>query len=293
MSYSLSYRSSRAEVWRWYWAAWRARLWREHLLVAAILALVLPYFPGVPYTIKANVFCFIGALPAVTVLFALWPQIMFKIKERTLHVGPDGWSTNIGSTSGSRRWAEIASIQEAVDSVAITSATGNALIVPARAFADEAIKSQFVEDARAWHHGQAVRNPGRTQVRMFSTSKRALWWLLLVQMLPLIVLLLGALGTLDPLGDFASRYIYPLAPGESPGLAIRVTDFVIFNWFAGCIAITWLGIVAAIIVVTCDSRQIRMTRLVWVLAFVVGQSITVVLYCVLGLLVRNARPLSA
>jgi hypothetical protein len=292
MSYSLSYRSSRAEVWHWYWAAWRARLWREHLLVAAILALVLPYFSGVPYTIKANVLCFIGALPAVTVLFALWPQIMFKSRERTLHVGPDGWSTNIGSTSGSRRWAEIASIQEALDYVVITSATGNALIVPARAFADEAIKSQFVKDARAWLHGQAVRNPGHTQARMITTSKRLLWWLLLVQVLPLIVILLGAIGTLDPLGDFASRYIYPLAPGKGPGVAIRVTDFVIAYWFVGCVAITWLGIAAAIIVVACDSTQTRITRLVWVLAFGVGQSITVVLYCVLGLLVRNARSTS-
>src|SRR5258708_5188235 len=127
MSYSLSYRSSRSEVWHWYWTAWRARLWRVHLLVAAFLALMLPDILGVPVTISSHVLCFFGALPAVTFFFALWPQVMFKSKERTLLVGPDGWSTKIGNKSGARRWAEIASVQEARDSVVITSTTGNAL----------------------------------------------------------------------------------------------------------------------------------------------------------------------
>jgi hypothetical protein len=99
---------------------------------------------------------FCGALPAVTLFFALWPQVMFKSKERTLLVGADGWSTKIGNKSGSRRWAEIASVQETRDSVVITSTTGNALIVPACAFVDEAFKGQFVKDSQAWHRGNAV-----------------------------------------------------------------------------------------------------------------------------------------
>jgi hypothetical protein len=156
MNYSLSYRSSRSEVWRFYWAAWRARLWRVHLLVAAVLAFMLPDILGVPPAISSYVVYFFGALPAVTLLFALWPQVMFKSKERTLLVGPDGWSTKIGNKSGSRRWAEIASVQEARDSVVITSTTGNALIVPARAFVNEAFKGQFVKDSQAWHRAHAV-----------------------------------------------------------------------------------------------------------------------------------------
>lgn len=156
MNYSLSYRSSRSEVWRFYWAAWRARLWRVHLLVAAVPAFLLPDMLGTAPSIRSYVLYFLGTLPAVTIFFALWPQVMFKSKERTLLVGPDGWSTKIGNKSGSRRWAEIASVQEAADSVVITSATGNALIVPARAFLDKALKDQFVKDSQAWHREHAV-----------------------------------------------------------------------------------------------------------------------------------------
>jgi hypothetical protein len=155
MDYTLSYRSSRSEVWRFYWAAWRARLWPVHLVLAAVLAFLLTDVLA-PLAISSYVLYFFGFLPAVTLFFALWPQLMFKGGERTLLVGPDGWSTMIGSKSGSRRWAEVASIREAKGSVVITSATGNALIVPARAFVDEAFKSRFVKDAQAWHRAHAA-----------------------------------------------------------------------------------------------------------------------------------------
>lgn len=156
MNYSLSYRSSRSEVWRFYWAAWRARLWRVHLLAAAVLASLLPDIIGIAPSFRSYLLYFFVTLPAVTLFFALWPQVMFKSKERTLVVGPEGWSTKIGGKSGSRRWAEIASVHEASGSVVITSATGNALIVPARAFANNALKDQFVRDSQAWHRAQAV-----------------------------------------------------------------------------------------------------------------------------------------
>jgi hypothetical protein len=153
MNYSLRYRLSRFEVWRWYWAAWRARLWRFHILAAVILAIVLPDILGIRFVISSYILCFFAALPVVTLLLALWPQVMFKSKERTLLVGPEGWVTKIGNKSGSRRWTEIASVHEAKDSVVITSTTGNALIVPARAFANESLKAQFVKDSQDWHRG--------------------------------------------------------------------------------------------------------------------------------------------
>lgn len=155
MTYSLSYRSSRPEVWRWYWIAWRARFWRVHLVVSAVLAVVLSDILRVRPTMNSLLLCFVAVLPVVTFLFALWPQVMFKNEERTLLVGPDGWSTKIGNKSGSRTWAEIASVQETADSVVITTTTSNALIVPARAFADKALKAQFVRDSQAWHQGHA------------------------------------------------------------------------------------------------------------------------------------------
>ena len=81
---------------------------------------------------------------------------MFKSKERTLHVGPDGWSTQIGRVSGARKWSEIASVSESAGFVVITSKNGNALVVPSRVLPDPGSWQQFVKDAHSWHQEHAV-----------------------------------------------------------------------------------------------------------------------------------------
>lgn len=93
------------------------------------------------------------ALLAITVLLVLLPQILFKCAERTLTVGPEGWSTQIGKLSGSRRWADVVSIQDGMNLIIITGKNGNALIVPNRAFPDLASRRQFLADVRYWHSG--------------------------------------------------------------------------------------------------------------------------------------------
>ena len=155
MKYDLRYHSSRAEIWRWYWSAWRARLWRVHVLCAAIVAFLLADAIGGAISFRTYSLCFLVALPGVTLLLASVPQLLFKNKERTLLVGPDGWSTQIGHKSASRRWSDVAAVHEAQNSVVISGTNGNALIVPLRAFADQASMQQFIRDAQAWRNGSA------------------------------------------------------------------------------------------------------------------------------------------
>jgi hypothetical protein len=147
MTYTLSYCSSRAEVWRWYSRSWRAKFWWLHLFVAAVLAYAL----GNPTSIQSYAIWFLCIFPLVTFAFAAWPQVRFKPQERTLHVGPAGWSTQIGSLSASRPWSGVSSVQPSNDAVEILSTTGNALIVPLRAFEGRTQMQQFAQDAQSWH----------------------------------------------------------------------------------------------------------------------------------------------
>ena len=156
MSYNLSYSSSRAEVWRWYWCSWRKRLWLLHMLYSAVLAVAIIQLQHLPLSALNFLRSFAIALPVTILGFAIAPQILFKSQERSLVVGPDGWSTTIGKRSGGKRWKDIASVDAAPDSVVITSSSGNALIVPARAFASRGAMQTFLKDTQAWLQGHAV-----------------------------------------------------------------------------------------------------------------------------------------
>jgi hypothetical protein len=156
MSYNLRYRSSRAEVWRWYWRAWRSRLWVTHLLFAGVVSMSAVQLQHLPFNAITLLLVFAAALPITILSFALWPQVAFKNQERVLSVGPDGWSTTIGDRTGSKRWSEISSVQAAPDSIVITSSSGNALVIPDRAFLSPGAVQQFLKDAQAWHLGHAV-----------------------------------------------------------------------------------------------------------------------------------------
>lgn len=88
--------------------------------------------------------------PFVVVGFASIPQLAFKSQERTLEVGPNGWSTRIGNKSGSRTWAQVAAVDEQDGKIVIRGTNGNALIVPGRAFVSDAERQQFVRDVNVW-----------------------------------------------------------------------------------------------------------------------------------------------
>jgi hypothetical protein len=151
MEYSLRYRSTRAEVWRWYLSAWKSRLWIFHAafsvgIAGLLCAKVLPDANLVVLLMLA-----MALMPVVFLFFAAYPQVLFKPQERQLTLDAGGWTTRIGKQSGARAWAEIARVEERPDSVVITSRGGNALIVPTRALPDPKDWGRFVADLKAWH----------------------------------------------------------------------------------------------------------------------------------------------
>ena len=150
MTYALRYRSTRSEVWCWYWRTWRSRLWRVHVAFAVALGFLLSrLLPGLDDGAgwaAASTIAFAVAV-ALSVAFS---QLAFKSAERALTVDEQGWSTLVGPKAGSRKWSETAPVFEQSGAIVIADKGGNALIIPARAFASTAERDQFLVNVRAW-----------------------------------------------------------------------------------------------------------------------------------------------
>jgi YcxB-like protein len=148
MDYTLSYRSTRGDVWRWYWRMWRRKFWVVHLLLSAFIVAVMfqitrgPLFP----LLILLILCFV----AIVVVLSSVPQILFKSATRTLVVSESGWVTTIGSKSGARRWNEIGTIEENATHVILTTNSGSAMLIPRTAFATEEQAQHFVAQTRQW-----------------------------------------------------------------------------------------------------------------------------------------------
>lgn len=126
---------------------------------------------------------------------------------------------------------------------------------------------------------------------MAKRSSSILWALLLVQAVPLIAVVASAFGAFDPLGALAESIVPVPAAGENPGIAIDVSRFVVAYWFFGCLVVMLLGSLAAAVYVCFDNAQTKLQRAAWAVSFLLGQWVTVILYCVLNLLgfSRHAR----
>jgi len=115
-------------------------------------------------------------------------------------------------------------------------------------------------------------------------TRKALWLLLSIQLVPLVLLALGASGALDPLGHMVVQSIPLPAPGERAGFLINAARFVTAYWFFTCLWLVPLGSLVAVAYVAFDTALSKLERLAWALSFLLGQYVTVILYCVLGLL---------
>ena len=93
----------------------------------------------------------------------------------------------------------------------------------------------------------------------------------------------AASGALDPLGRLVVQIIPLPPPGESSFL-VNATRFVISHWFVVCLWLMFLGSVATVLYVAFDRALTKLERLAWALGFIFGQSVTVILYCVLQFL---------
>lgn len=149
--YSLHYRSSRAEVWRWYWRAWRSKYWWWHLLLAAAITWETLAVQSGEFQLSKFLLRFLWVTPALIALMVAWPQVSFKSQERSLEVGPEGWFTRIDKKSGSRTWRMVGSIRSNGEIISIVSTSGNALLIPKRAFQSDESREAFLEDIRRWH----------------------------------------------------------------------------------------------------------------------------------------------
>ena len=156
---TVHYTSTRREIWRWYWRAWSRPngFWRFHVLIGVLIAVAATVRPGAPI-FEARHFvevAVIGVLCCV-VLLPLWPQLRYKPSQRKLTIDSEGWNTTVGKLSGTVPWTKVRTVEEAADAVVIVGTNGNALIVPARAFASTVERSAFLTAARTWHAAAAA-----------------------------------------------------------------------------------------------------------------------------------------
>jgi len=150
MQHVLRYKSSRKDVWRWYWKAWQNKLWKIHVFFALISSFFISTVNtgDVYFAVWSQWFIVVFILTIV--LSVAFSQFMFKSSERVLTVDADGWTTQIGKKSGSKSWQEIESVKEEFGKILITGKNGNALIIPEKAFSDAESRRIFLENAQNW-----------------------------------------------------------------------------------------------------------------------------------------------
>jgi hypothetical protein len=88
---------------------------------------------------------------------AIHPQLAFKPQERWLKLSETGIDTRIGRRSGHRDWSEITDILELHGAICLVVSSGNAFIVPRRAFEAEAERDRFLRSARLWQSAARPR----------------------------------------------------------------------------------------------------------------------------------------
>lgn len=142
---TIDYASRRGEIWTWYWKAWRQRLWKSHLRIFATVAGLAYLFLSYPAPLSLATLAVplaIGAAPVA--LLILYPQLRFKPQTRTVTIGTSGITTVVGRKSGRISWKNIRSVTEDRGYVVVQGSSGNAFIIPPRAFETPETRAGFV-----------------------------------------------------------------------------------------------------------------------------------------------------
>jgi hypothetical protein len=145
LGFLIAYALGRNEVWRWYWRAWRRRLWMFHLLLVVLIA--AEFYAASP---KASLVTgvplptLICALPAISLMVA-YPQLRFKPETRTVTLTGDGLDTTIKGKSRKYSWGDIRSVTELNDYVILKNRKMIAFIVPPRTFASPDDRDTFAD----------------------------------------------------------------------------------------------------------------------------------------------------
>jgi hypothetical protein len=182
-AFVLRYRVDRPEIWTWYWYAWRQPrgLWSYWIVVGAAVA-TASYFirtAGRPGTSNDVLVSLVIAF-AVCAFFILYPQLMYKGRERVLQVSAAGIDTSIGTMSAHRDWKDISLILDRGEYIAavvaggiplgvfwLRTSNGNAFIIPNRAFGDPLERAAFLQQARSWHMVNVIRFPRFSRSRYY------------------------------------------------------------------------------------------------------------------------------
>jgi membrane protein YdbS with pleckstrin-like domain len=160
MTVSLRYASRREEVWRWYWRSWRRTLWNIHLRIG-LVAFALAFLvidagrAPTPFSLAAATLVALGLIG----FLVLYPQLRFKPELRTLTADEEGLKTAIGRRRGAIPWSKIARIAEDHGYVIVESRSGNAFIIPPRAFESERVKADLLSLARQAAPGLFIAPP--------------------------------------------------------------------------------------------------------------------------------------
>jgi hypothetical protein len=97
----------------------------------------------------------VATLTAIALL-PLWPQLRFKNDVRSLTITPAGFTTTIGRLSGARSWKDVSYIEDTGEEILIVGTNRGAMVVPKRAFENDAARRAFFEDAKSWHRASAT-----------------------------------------------------------------------------------------------------------------------------------------
>ncbi len=149
---TLRYATSRGELWTWYWREWRQELWRRWLVYGVILAIVDLGAAQLSHPIGAlDIVSASAVVLALFAFFAAYPQFSYKREERVIVFNAQGIDTRIGTKTAHRDWREIASVTDIGTHVVFTVAkSGNAFLVPARAFSDSKLRRFLLEHVASW-----------------------------------------------------------------------------------------------------------------------------------------------
>lgn len=153
---SVDYTLTRAQVWRWYSQLWLKSLWPIDLGLAFLAFVVVAELSSNIHTLSPTA---LGASAAAALLLltlspvigvgegVAWPT--------SLHASPSGIDAPVPRmTSGTQQthvsWADITAIDDFEGGLALRGRSRSAFIIPRAAFASQAERDAFAQQARVW-----------------------------------------------------------------------------------------------------------------------------------------------
>jgi hypothetical protein len=151
----VEYALNRAEVMAWYLKTWvrpsRLMLYRA-LTLAMLVAIAWMLAPQPWRLLTALILC-----AAYLGLAFGYPMLRYKPQVRWLEISPWGIESQIAGRRMRAPWLKVREVRLERRAVAITLKSSNAMLIPRRAFADEAAMAEFYAATRRWREPQPVK----------------------------------------------------------------------------------------------------------------------------------------